>query len=31
MVNGVESNINNDFRIMVNSIKEAFFGELDYF
>lgn len=31
MVKGVESELNNDFRIMINSIKEAFFGEFDYF
>ncbi len=31
MVNGVESNISNDFRIMIGSIKEAFLGDIDYF
>ncbi|WP_405268164.1 hypothetical protein [Methanobrevibacter sp.] len=31
MVKGVESELDNDFRIMINSIKEAFFGEFDYF
>ena len=31
MVNGVESELGNDLRIMLNSIKEAFLGEYDYF
>ena len=31
MVSGVESGANKDFKIMVNTIKEAFFGDFDYF
>lgn len=31
MISGVESSANKDFKILVNSIKEAFFGEFDYF
>ena len=31
MIVGVESLASNDFRIMMNSIKEAFIGDFDYF
>ncbi|WP_406535118.1 hypothetical protein [Methanobrevibacter sp.] len=31
MISGVESGIDKDFKIMVNSIKEAFLGDFDYF
>lgn len=31
MISGVESSTNKDFQIMINSIKEAFLGEFDYF
>ncbi len=31
MISGVESSANKDFQIMINSIKEAFLGEFDYF
>ena len=31
MVSGVESEVSNDLKIMMNSIKEAFLGEFDYF
>lgn len=31
MISGVESSANKDFKIMVNTIKEAFFGDFDYF
>lgn len=31
MIKGVESVLSNDIKIMMNSIKEAFLGEFDYF
>ena len=31
MIDGVESELGNDVKIMLNSIKEAFLGEFDYF